>query len=39
MVIDVATYDTIVSICIAVCTTVVFSCACALYVLKRAKLL
>lgn len=39
MVIDVATYDTIVSICIAICATVVFSCACVLYVLKRAKLL
>ena len=37
--VDVATYDFIVSVCIAVCVTVVFSCACALYVLKRAKLL
>lgn len=39
MVIDSTTYDTVVSICIAVGVTVVFTGACVLYVLKRAKLI
>lgn len=39
MVIDVATYGTVVSICIAVGVTVVFTGVCFLYVLKRAKLI
>ena len=39
MVIDTATFDIILAICIAVCATVVFSGACVLYMLKKAKLI